>query len=105
MGLEFGVKVGNMARDHGLCVCMVKPVCVSDKPLEEAILQVDKIWKLTNVVRVRLAPRSSHSQRQATFPDNVCSYSPPVTVCHVMKIRVLFVFLDFVFERLVHTNV
>jgi len=24
---------------------------------------VDKIWKLTNVVRVRLAPRSSHSQR------------------------------------------
>jgi hypothetical protein len=36
---------------------------------------VDEIWKLTNVVRVRLAPRSSHSQRQTTFPDNVCSYS------------------------------
>jgi hypothetical protein len=49
-------------------------------------MTVDKIWKLTNVVRFRLAPRSSHSQRQATFPDNVCSYSPPVTVCHVMKI-------------------
>ena len=28
---------------------------------------VDKIWKLTNVVRLGLAPRSSHSQRQATF--------------------------------------
>ena len=34
---------------------------------------VDKIWKLTNVVRVGLDPRSSYSQRQATFPDNVCS--------------------------------
>ena len=37
-------------------------------------MTVDKIWKLINVVRVRLAPRSSHSKRQATFPDNVCSY-------------------------------
>jgi hypothetical protein len=53
----------------------------------------DKIWKLTNAVRVGLAPRSSHAQREATFPDNVCSYSPPVTVCHVMKIWLLFVFL------------
>ena len=45
---------------------------------------VDKIWKLTNVVRVRLDPPSSHSQwtTSQTFhfkvPDNVCSYSPPV---------------------------
>ena len=41
---------------------------------------VDKIWKLTNVVRVGavgLAPRSSYSRRQDAFPDNVCSYSPP----------------------------
>jgi hypothetical protein len=29
--LEFGVKVGN--RDNGLCVCVVKPHGVSDKPL------------------------------------------------------------------------
>ena len=43
---------------------------------------VDKIWKLTNVVRVVHAPWSSHSLRQATFPDNVCSYLPPVTVCY-----------------------
>jgi hypothetical protein len=39
---------------------------------------VGKIWNLTNAVRVRLTPRSS--QRQVTFPDNVCSYCPPVTV-------------------------
>ena len=38
MGLEFGVKVGNMARDNGLYVCVVKPHGVSDKPLGEAIL-------------------------------------------------------------------
>ena len=56
---------------------------------------VDKIWKLTNVVRVGLAPRSSHSQRQATFQDNVCSYSPLVTVCHTMKIGLHFVFVEF----------
>jgi hypothetical protein len=30
----------------------------------------DKNWKLTNVVRVRLAPHSTHSQRQTTFPGN-----------------------------------
>jgi hypothetical protein len=36
---------------------------------------VDKIWKLTNTVKVGLAPRSSHSQRQATFQDNVCSWA------------------------------
>ncbi len=53
---------------------------------------VDKIWKLTNVVRVRLAPRSSRSKRQSTFPDNVCSYSPPVTVCHTMRILATFCF-------------
>ncbi len=33
MGLEFGVKVDNMGRDNGLCVCVVKPHGVSDKPL------------------------------------------------------------------------
>ena len=47
-------------------------------------MKVDKIWKLTKVVRVRLAARSSHSQRQATFPDNVCSYSPP---CHGVSVE------------------
>ena len=40
---------------------------------------VDKVWKLTNTVRVGLDARSSHAQRQSTFPDNVCSYCPP---CH-----------------------
>ena len=55
---------------------------------------VDKIWKLTNTVRVGLGPRSSHLQRQTTFPDDVYSYSPHVTVCHTMKIGLLFVFLE-----------
>ncbi len=40
---------------------------------------VDKIWKMTNTIRVGLDDRSSHAQRQSTFPDNVCSYCPP---CH-----------------------
>ena len=34
------------------------------------IVDKTQVWKLTNVVRVGLAPRSSHSQRQDTFPDN-----------------------------------
>jgi hypothetical protein len=51
---------------------------------------VDKIWKLTNTVRVGLAPRSSHAQRQDTFPDNV-SYSPPVSI----KIDYFLFFLKF----------
>ena len=38
---------------------------------------VDKVWKLTNTERVGLDARSSHTQRQSTFPDNVCSYCPP----------------------------
>jgi hypothetical protein len=40
---------------------------------------VDNVWKLTNTVRVGLDARSSNTQRQSTFPDNVCSYCPP---CH-----------------------
>jgi hypothetical protein len=57
----------------------------------------DKIWKLTNIVRVELAPRSSHvqSRRQATFPDNVCSYFPPVTVCHYENLTTFLFFLIF----------
>ena len=43
---------------------------------------VDKVWKLTNTSRVGLDARSSHAQRQSTFPDNVCSYCPP---CHVVS--------------------
>ena len=38
---------------------------------------VDNVWKSTNTVRVGLDVRSSHPQRQSTFPDNVCSYCPP----------------------------
>ena len=40
---------------------------------------VDKVWKLTNTIRVGLDVRSSHTKRQSTFSDNVCSYWPP---CH-----------------------
>jgi hypothetical protein len=62
---------------------------------------VDKVWKLTNTVRVGLDARSSHTQRQSTFPDNVYSYCPLVTVCYTMKICVFidyfFVFLKFFF--------
>ena len=47
---------------------------------------VDKVWKLTNTVRVGLDARSSHAQRQSTFPDNVCSYCPP---CHSVTVIVL----------------
>jgi hypothetical protein len=36
--LEFGVKVDNMGRDNDLCVCVVKPHGVSDKPLGELVL-------------------------------------------------------------------
>jgi hypothetical protein len=35
--------------------------------------QPNKIWKLTNTVTL---------SETVTFPDNVCSYFPPVTVCH-----------------------
>ena len=54
---------------------------------------VDIVWKLTNTVRVGLDDRSSHTQRQSTFPDNVCSYCTP---CHghsvTQTIRLLFCF-------------
>jgi hypothetical protein len=43
---------------------------------------VDKVWKLTITVRVGLDVRSSHTQRQSTFPDNVCSYCLP---CHCVS--------------------
>ncbi len=62
---------------------------------------VDKVWKWTNTVRVGLDARSSHSQRQSTFPDNVCSYCPP---CHgvlhyttLWKFDYFFVFLEIFF--------
>ncbi len=65
--------------------------------IEEGLLMiVDKVWKLTNTVRVGLDARSSHVQRQSTFPDNVCSYCPPVTLCHIMKKN--FVFLEIFFQ-------
>jgi hypothetical protein len=47
---------------------------------------VDKIWKLTNVVRVGLAPRSSHSQRQATFSWNFF-FKPQATWARAMGKR------------------
>jgi hypothetical protein len=47
---------------------------------------VDNVWKLTNTGRVGLDARSSHTRRQSSFPDNVCSCCPPRTVCHTMKI-------------------
>jgi hypothetical protein len=45
---------------------------------------VDKMWKFTNVVGVILAPRSPHSQGQATFPDKPLVFkgsSPPTVMC------------------------
>ena len=39
-----------------------------------------------------LISRSSHTQRQSTFPDNVCSYHSPVTLCHTTKFWILFCF-------------
>ena len=61
----------------------------------EFVMKVDKIWKLTNVVRVRLAPRYSHSQRQSTFLKcvNMCSYSPPCQGVSHMKKMTTFCFL------------
>jgi hypothetical protein len=54
---------------------------------------VDKVWKLTNTVRVGLDARSSHTHRQSTFPDNVCSYWTP---CHgVSHYEILTTFLFF----------
>ncbi len=47
--------------------------------LEGLLMIVDKVWKLTNTVRVGLDARSSHAQRQSSFPDNVCSCCPH---CH-----------------------
>jgi hypothetical protein len=47
--------------------------------LEGLLMIVDKVWKLTNTVRVGLDARSSHAQTQSTFPDTVCSHGPP---CH-----------------------
>jgi hypothetical protein len=43
---------------------------------------VDKVWELTNTVRVGLDPPSSHAQRQTTFPDECVLLSPP---CHVVS--------------------
>ncbi len=58
---------------------------------------VDKVWKLTNTVRVGLDDRFSHEQIQSTFPDNVCSHCPP---CHGHSVTLenliyFFVFLEF----------
>jgi hypothetical protein len=47
--------------------------------LEGLLMIIDKVWKLTNTVRVGLDARSSHAQTQSTFPDTVCSHCPP---CH-----------------------
>ncbi len=41
--------------------------------LEGLLMIVDKVWKLTNTVRVGLDARSSHAQTQSTFPDTVFS--------------------------------
>ena len=57
---------------------------------------VDKVWKLTNTVRVGLDARSSHAKTQSTFPDTVCSYCPPchgVLLLHYEMTTFLF-FLD-----------
>jgi hypothetical protein len=60
--------------------------CSSQVVLEGLLMIVDKVWKLTNTVRVGLDDRSSHTQRQSTFPDNVYSYCPPCHGVFTMKI-------------------
>jgi hypothetical protein len=42
----------------------------------------NKVWKMTNTERVGLDPRSSHTQRQTTFPDECVLLFPP---CHVVS--------------------
>jgi hypothetical protein len=51
--------------------------------IEEGLwMIVDKVWKITNTVSLRRVPRSSHTQRQTTFPDKcVLMFSP----CHVVS--------------------
>jgi hypothetical protein len=65
--------------------------------LEGLLMIVDKVWKLTNTVRVGLDARSSHTQRQSTFPDNVCSYCPPCHgVLHYEKSTTVLFFWKFI---------
>jgi hypothetical protein len=59
---------------------------------------VDKVWKLTNTIRVGLDARSSHTHRQSTFPDNVCSYNPCHGVSHYENLTTFFVFLEIFFQ-------
>jgi hypothetical protein len=60
---------------------------------------VDKVWKLTNAVKVGLDPRSSHTQRQSTFPDNVCSCYPPCHgVSHYENLTTFLFFWKFFFN-------
>ena len=60
---------------------------------------VDDSWSDLEINKCREGwTRSLHSQRLWTFPDNVCSYSSPVTMCHTMKNWLPFVFL-WVLER------
>ncbi len=57
----------------------------------------DKIWKLTNVARLdSLLSPHTHRNKQISPLNNVCSYSPLVTVCYT-KIWLLFLFLEFFF--------
>jgi hypothetical protein len=50
-------------------------------------------------VRVGLDPRSSHAQRQSTFPDNVCSYYPPCdVVSHHENLTTFLFFCKFFFN-------
>jgi hypothetical protein len=55
---------------------------------------VGKVWKLTNTLIVGLDARSSHAQRQPTFPDNVLLL-PPLSRCVTLsKFDYFFVFLE-----------
>ncbi len=49
--------------------------------LEGLLMIVDKVWKLTNTVRVGLDARSSHAQTQSTSRILCAPIAPPVTVC------------------------
>jgi hypothetical protein len=68
------------------------------QPTVDSRESVDDSWQdLENdkYSKVGLVPRSSHWQRQATYLDNVCSYSLPVMVCHTMKILFYVFFSNF----------
>jgi hypothetical protein len=80
---------------------LIRPSCY--QPTVDRTRSVDdvssnKVWKMTNTERVGLDPRSSHTQRQTTFPDECVLLFPPChVVSHLKNDWLLFVFLEIFF--------